>query len=138
MSKTLVLLAVVPLAVLGCNDPPPGKPSTGEKAGAAPAPVAQGANMGDAFEVFTQRCAPCHGANGRGDGAGAAALRPKPRDYTDGAWQKSVTDEQLRKTILQGGAAVGKSPMMPASPDLERKPETVEGLVKLIRGFGPK
>ena len=35
-----------------------------------------------------------------------------------------------------GGAAVGKSPIMPASPDLDEKPEVVEGLVKLVRKFG--
>ena len=47
-----------------------------------------------------------------------------------------MTDEQLRKTITMGGAAVGKSLIMPASPDLDEKPEIVEGLVKLVRKFG--
>ena len=47
-----------------------------------------------------------------------------------------MTDEQIRKTIVMGGAAVGKSPMMPASPDLDSKPEVVEGLVKIVRKFG--
>ena len=40
------------------------------------------------------------------------------------------------KTITLGGAAVGKSPIMPASPDLDAKPEVVDGLVKIIRKFG--
>lgn len=87
-------------------------------------------------EVFNSRCSPCHGTSGRGDGPGAVALNPKPRNYTDAAWQKSVTDEQIRKTIVYGGAAVGKSPIMPASPDLDAKPEVVEGLVAIVRGFG--
>ena len=84
------------------------------------------------------RCVPCHGATGTGDGAAAAALNPKPRNYTDAAWQASVTDEQLKKTILYGGAAVGKSAVMPSQPDLESKPEVLDGLVKIIRGFGAK
>lgn len=89
-----------------------------------------------AKELFAQRCASCHGAAGRGDGVAAAAMTPKPRNYSDAAWQKSVTDEQLRKTIVLGGAAVGKSPTMPGNPDLEGKTEDVDNLVALIREFG--
>lgn len=86
--------------------------------------------------IFNERCAACHGTEGKGNGPASAALNPKPRNYTDGAWQASVTDAQLRKTITLGGAAVGKSPIMPASPDLDEKPEVVEGLVKIVRKFG--
>lgn len=93
-------------------------------------------DLAAAREVFESRCSACHGTSGRGDGPGAAALTPKPRNYTDASWQASVTDEQIRKTILLGGAAVGKSPIMPASPDLESKPEVVDGLVRVVRGFG--
>lgn len=94
------------------------------------------AQLVEAKSAFETRCATCHGSTGKGDGPGAAALNPKPRNYTDKAWQKSVTDEQIKKTIVMGGAAVGKSPIMPASPDLDSKPEQVDALVKLIRGFG--
>ena len=77
-----------------------------------------------------------HGESGKGDGPGAAALTPKPRNYGDAAWQKSVKDDDIRKTIIMGGAAVGKSPMMPGSPDLDSRPETVSGLVAIVRSFG--
>jgi len=89
-----------------------------------------------AADVFKNRCAPCHGANGLGDGPAAAALNPKPRNYADAAWQQSVTDEQLKKTILYGGAAVGKSAAMPSQPDLESRTAVLDGLIKLIRDFG--
>jgi len=89
----------------------------------------------DVETMFTTRCTPCHGATGRGDGPGAVALTPKPRNYTDTTWQKSVTDEQIKKTILYGGAAVAKSPAMPANPDLDGKPE-LDGLVAKVRSFG--
>ncbi|MBV9946642.1 MAG: c-type cytochrome [Myxococcales bacterium] len=89
-------------------------------------------------EIFSERCATCHGAGGRGDGAAAANLNPKPRDYTNGSWQKSVTDEQLRTIIVNGGFAAGKSPLMPPNPDLDSKPDVVEGLVGIVRSFGPK
>lgn len=93
-------------------------------------------DMDKAQSIFNERCSACHGTDGKGSGPAAAALNPKPRNYTDKAWQSSVTDEQLKKTIVMGGAAVGKSPIMPASPDLDDKPEVVEGLVKLVRKFG--
>jgi uncharacterized membrane protein len=90
----------------------------------------------EARAVFAQRCAPCHGPEGRGNGPSSAALNPKPRNYHDPAWQKTVTDEGITKTILEGGMAVGKSDVMPANPDLEQKPEVTTELVKLLRSFG--
>lgn len=89
----------------------------------------------NASTIFTTRCATCHGVDGKGTGPAAQALNPKPRDYTDANWQKSVTDEQIATTIVKGGAAMGKSPLMTANPDLEQQPVVVEGLVKIVRGF---
>ena len=116
---------------LACSKTEP-KQDQGAQTTAAAAPV----NAGAAKEMFDSRCAACHGTSGRGDGPGAVALTPKPRNYTDRAWQSGVTDDQIKKTIIYGGAAVGKSPIMPANPDLEGKPEVVDGLVKIVRGFG--
>jgi mono/diheme cytochrome c family protein len=86
--------------------------------------------------MFNTRCATCHGPDGRGNGPGAITLNPKPRNYHDKEWQAKATDEDIRKTVIYGGAAVGKSPIMPASPDLDSKPEVVDGLVRIIRDFG--
>ena len=107
-----------------------------EKVAVAPAAPAPAAPTETAEDVFKNRCTPCHGVNGKGDGPAAAALNPKPRNYTDLAWQKAVSDDQLKKTILYGGAAVGKSAVMPSQPDLESKPEVLDGLIKIIRKFG--
>lgn len=89
----------------------------------------------EAEETFGQRCATCHGTDGKGSGPAAANLNPKPRDYTDSQWQGTVTDDDLRKVIVKGGAAAGKSPLMPPNPDLESKPAVVDGLVAKIRSF---
>jgi hypothetical protein len=78
----------------------------------------------------------CHGPTGKGDGPAGAALSPKPRDLGDPAWQKSVTDEHIEKIILNGGPAVGKSPLMPANPDLSSKPDVIKALRAMVRGFG--
>ena len=47
-----------------------------------------------------------------------------------------ITDDGLRKVIVRGGGAVGKSVAMPQSPDLESKPEVAAELVKIVRSFG--
>ncbi len=102
----------------------------------APAPPPAPPNpAADARKLFDTKCVVCHGNHGAGDGPGAAALNPKPRAYADPAWQASVTDEQIKKTIVEGGAAVGKSAAMPSNPDLADKPEELTALVKIVRDF---
>jgi hypothetical protein len=88
-----------------------------------------------AKDTYDVRCTSCHGASGKGDGPGAFAIKPPPRDYTDAEWQKSVTDEELARAITHGGAAVGKSFMMPPAVDLRTKPEVVAALVAMVRDF---
>jgi mono/diheme cytochrome c family protein len=143
-SRSKQVLCVLALSSFACaKKNPPEATETGavatveapaEAAAAAAAPDAAAAKL-EAKKTFDARCSVCHGANGAGDGPGSAALNPKPRNYTDPAWQNSVTDEQIRSVILMGGAAVGKSPIMPASPDLQSKPEIVDELVKIVRSF---
>ena len=68
----------------------------------------------DAKGAFSTVCSTCHGPAGSGDGPGAAALIPKPANFGDPAFWASRTDPQLIKAIREGGAAVGKSALMPA------------------------
>ena len=125
MNSRIIRAVVIGVAVLGpaCSGGGPASSTqptpapSSQPAAVAAAPPAESAN-----ELFKNRCSPCHGPGGRGDGPAAAALNPKPRNYADAEWQKSVTDDQIKKTILYGGAAVGKSPVMPSQPDLESKP----------------
>jgi cytochrome c oxidase cbb3-type subunit 3 len=65
-------------------------------------------------KLYGQFCASCHGQSGKGDGPAAAALNPKPRDHTDKETMSKLSDEELFKVIKNGGASVGKSPLMPA------------------------
>jgi cytochrome c551/c552 len=89
-----------------------------------------------AKSIARDRCASCHGSAGRGDGPNAATLAVKPRDLSAKEWQKSVSDAQIHTVIVKGGAGTGKSVLMPPNPDLESKPEVVDALVKLVRGYG--
>lgn len=100
-----------------------------------PAASTDGAGASAASEIFATRCVACHGEHGDGQGVAATALPVKPRAYTDAVWQASVTDAYLKQVIVQGGAALGKSPLMPANPDLSEKPDVVEALVQKIRAF---
>jgi mono/diheme cytochrome c family protein len=103
---------------------------------AAAAPTAiNAAAEAEAATIFGTRCAACHGADGKGDGVAAAALNPKPRAYSDKAWQASVDDNHIARVIVEGGAAVGKSPMMAPNPDLKDKPDVVKALVAKIRSY---
>jgi len=80
-------------------------------------PLADAAGKGDPAkgkEKFNQICASCHGPTGHGEGPAAAALDPKPRNLSDPKYVSTLSDEQIFKTVKEGGAVVGKSPLMPA------------------------
>ncbi len=140
IASVAAILGILSLAACSKSQPPaPASGSAGDTVAATQAPAAAANAAVDdaqAKEMFKARCAPCHGEQGRGDGPASAALNPKPRNYHDKTWQSKVTDDDIKKTITYGGAAVGKSPIMPSSPDLESKPEVIDGLVHLVRAFG--
>jgi mono/diheme cytochrome c family protein len=127
------------LSLGACNAPPTSTQSSGatptETKPSSPAVTAKVDQKEAAATYFKQKCVVCHGDHGAGDGPGSAALNPKPRAFGDATWQKSVTDELIAKTIVEGGAAVGKDAAMAANPDLRGKPELVAELVKIVRGF---
>jgi caa(3)-type oxidase subunit IV len=54
-------------------------------------------------QIFAQQCASCHGAQGKGDGPAAAALNPKPRNFTANEnWKNERTLSGIFKTITNG------------------------------------
>lgn len=130
--RTPVLATVVlssfllPLAVACGGDTP--------KSGANPVTLSA-ADQAEGKKVFESICFTCHGLTGHGDGPGSAALDPKPRDLSDKAWQQTVSDDHLRNVITMGGAAVGKSPAMPAQPQLKGTPKVLEALIQHVRGL---
>jgi mono/diheme cytochrome c family protein len=141
--RALWILAAAFWVLPGCSDgekqappasvvtPAPGGPPMAEPAAAAPSASA-GA---EAEKIFSERCVTCHGASGGGDGPASAGLVPKPRNFQDAAWQKSVSDEYLAQIIQYGGAAVGRSAAMPPNPDLMSKPEVVAALAAHVRSL---
>jgi cytochrome c oxidase cbb3-type subunit 3 len=59
-------------------------------------------------------CATCHGEDGCTAGPGAAGLDPLPAHHCDGNYMNKLSDEHIFKVIKEGGASVGKSPLMAA------------------------
>jgi hypothetical protein len=127
--RHLVFLSALPFAACGGELPMP-KP-----AGSGTAATVSAAEVKAQFESV---CFTCHGNTGHGDGPGAAQLNPKPRSFADATWQSSVTDEHIKKTIVFGGAAVGKNAVMPAHPQYKGKEALLDGLVQIVRGFKGK
>jgi mono/diheme cytochrome c family protein len=89
----------------------------------------------EATKIYNERCVLCHGKDGKGNPPTAAGMKPVPRNFTDAAWQGAAKDEDIKLVILKGGGAIKKSPTMPPNPDLESKPDVVEGLKNIVRGF---
>jgi len=70
-------------------------------------------------------CASCHGIAGKGDGAAAAALNPKPRDFSTGDFVldtdgdgKTGTEADLFNVIKDGAAKYGGAATMPGRADI--------------------
>lgn len=114
MKKLMIVAAALAAFTAFAADPK--KPADAKPADAKPAADAKKfAITGDAAKgqaKYKELCSSCHGETGKGDGAAAAALTPKPANFTDAAHTATVTDEYIYNMIKEGGAANGKSPLM--------------------------
>jgi len=109
----LTLAAIVHALIVGCggSQESGNQANTSSSSTTAAAPSTQpapdtGAVAADPVAagklVYQARCVLCHGPEGKGDGPAAAALNPKPRNHTDGAYMNSRTDEELLAVIHNG------------------------------------
>ena len=93
--------------------------------------AAESADVEAGKALYEQRCAPCHGPDGKANTPTAQALQPPPRDHTDGAYMNALSDNHLFRVIKEGGPAVGKSPIMP--PQLDLKDDQLNNVVAFLR-----
>jgi mono/diheme cytochrome c family protein len=125
-STPVVFAATVTVVVPNVPKPaPPKKPPTAKELAAGQ-------------KLYKQRCVLCHGDAGAADGVGARRIQPEPQHLNDVIWQANVSDDEIGKAILEGGAAVSRSPMMPANPDLKKKPAEVKSLIAYVRTLRAK
>ncbi len=80
--------------------------------------------------TYIETCSPCHGVGGKGDGPASAALNPKPRDHTNGAYMDKLTNGHIFAVIKQGGASFGY-PGMPMQPQLSD--EKIKQVIAFVR-----
>ncbi len=52
--------------------------------------------------VYEAFCINCHGVNGGGDGPDAAALNPKPTNFTDPAVTANLTPQDIERAVIMG------------------------------------
>ncbi len=112
-------------------------PATGDEAKwKAPAaektkknPLAKAAGEQEGKKAYAANCAVCHGPSGKGDGPGAAALTPRPKNLADKEIQEE-TDGELFWKITTGRGVM---------PPWQQLPENVRwSLVHYIRSLAPK
>ena len=95
----------------------------GQAGGAAGPKTSQAART---RALFDERCARCHGRDGRGQTRLGEMLGPP--DFTDAGWQKNASDERMRNSIRDGAG------QMPAfGRKLSRR--EVAALVAYVRDF---
>jgi len=85
-----------------------------------------------AAEIYSQKCASCHGAKGKGDGPAGKYLNPKPRDFAVSL--KGKSDDWIAKAITKGGPSVGESSVMPSYSDLTG--DQTKSLVGYLKHLG--
>ena len=136
MAKTLYAISLFAAGTLlaSCGGGDSAKDDTNMSK--APTKTISKEDKAEADKHFKSLCVTCHGESGKGDGPAGAALNPKPRDWTDKKWQSEVKDDELAKAILQGGAAIGKSALMPGNPQYKDRPGVIDALVEKVRSFG--
>jgi mono/diheme cytochrome c family protein len=103
-------LAVVLLAVTGCGmlftgarEPDPARDctsATGTTSQQASKLLIEGAR------VFDERCSPCHGDTGHGDGILADLLPMRPRNYHTDAFQWGTSWSEIAETVRLGRSGV--------------------------------
>lgn len=96
-------------------------------------PGATSALAADGDQLFRFYCAQCHGLEGKGDGPNVTEdFATDPRDFSNAEEMQKLSDADIKNVVLDGGAALSKSELMPPwSKTLTE--EEVDTLVKHLR-----
>ncbi len=114
------------------------------------------AQLKQAEAVYASNCSSCHGAEGKGDGSGAAALKPAPRNFTSGdGWTNGTSALAVFNTLANGieGTSMAafkhlsesdrwalthlvREKWLPAAARAEATPEQVDAVCRSLSGGG--
>lgn len=104
-------LALISNYVFSANQPAP-EISSVKTAKPVKAPVQLPAERAEGlYKVY---CSQCHGVSGNGKGINAPFLFVAPRNHTSFDEMSILNDDRISAAVKFGGAAVGKSSLMPA------------------------
>jgi mono/diheme cytochrome c family protein len=138
IASVFAILAVVIMGPVGLGAQ--AKPAPGAKPVANPKalknPVAADAASVDAGRaLYAKYCRACHGAEGKGDGPAAAAMKDvKPADLSDATWTNGSTDGEIYATIHDG---IG--PKFAMNAFTGRLDDTqIWNVVNFVKMLGPK
>jgi mono/diheme cytochrome c family protein len=95
-------------------------------------PGAGAADSASGRAVYQDRCSPCHGANGGGDGPAADALVPRPRNFRDPAFWKGRTREQNVEVVTNGKPGTMMAPFASVLT-----PAEIDHVVDFLETFRP-
>ena len=93
----------------------------------------------DGAAIYRERCAVCHGVNGRGDGPAAGLLAPRPRDFTRGRYKFRSTPSGTLPALadIVGTTSRGlRGTSMPGFADL-LTPEAIDAVARYVLAFAP-
>ncbi|HLG99902.1 MAG TPA: cbb3-type cytochrome c oxidase subunit II [Bryobacteraceae bacterium] len=93
--------------------------------GAQHPPLAGTGDLARGRALYRRDCSGCHGTQGQGDGAAAAALHPRPVNFSE----HQYTPEALSVALWNGVAGTA----MPAWRDLP--PQDLSAIAQLVSGF---
>jgi mono/diheme cytochrome c family protein len=75
-------------------------------------------------DIYTNKCAPCHGVNGAGDGPMASNFSHHPGNFTDPKFWQGDVDKKITDTVTNG-----KDQMIP----VDLNPNEIKAVINYLK-----
>lgn len=129
--SSTIWAAILALLTVSCKGEKPAQPLA-TRAPASMTASQRAAEVARGAALFGEHCTPCHGEDRRGHGRARAKLTLEPRDLSNPLFLVTKSDDALVRTMLGGGASVGRSKEMPKFSD-ELSEQDAEDVVTYLR-----
>jgi len=147
LAGAMPLMAAVFLMVVSCarEEAEQANQAAAPATETTPAPAAShatgpAAGSDAGAKVYRAYCEACHGTTGRGDGAAAEALKPRPADFAIGAFKYDVNGngatgdiDDIKAIVHDGAAKHGGSPLMAPWPTLS--PDQLQSIAEYVKSL---
>jgi len=75
-------------------------------------------------KLFENKCQICHGSDGKGNGPAAAAMNPRPADFTNPEFWQGDVDKKIAETIRTGKGSM---------PAFQLTDDEIQSIIDYIR-----